>query len=624
MDDSLSSHLREQLANLPDEPGVYQMLDAQGSVLYVGKAVDLRSRVRSYFQPGRPHNSRTDAMVERVSGVRTIIVRNESEALLLECNLIKQHKPPFNVRLKDDKKYPYLKVTLNETFPRVIFTRKLVRDGSRYFGPFSNAGGLRDVIDLIRKVFPLRTCKFDDIGVNYRRPCLQYHIHRCLAPCAFLQTQQEYAATVRDVLLFLEGRHGVLVDRLKREMEFASQQLAFEHAGRLRDRIADLERVMARQEVVWKSQVDMDLIAGAHGQGISSMEVFFVRGGKLIGQDNFLVEGTEGRSPGEVLAAFVEQFYAASPAIPKEIMLEDRIPAMDELARTLSAVRGNRVRILVPERGPRADYMRKVHRNAEQHLADHLAKRHVANERATAAMEELAGSLGLPALPQRIECYDISHVQGQNVVGSMVVFEDGAPRKSEYRRFKIQGDERNDDPANMQQMLRRRLRYLTPGALPQAPGKERKFEKRPSLLIIDGGQAQLSAAVAVLEELDLVALPVVALAKKFEELYVPGEALPVELPRNSPALHLVQRIRDEAHRFAITYHRGLRGRRLTISALDEVPGVGPAKRRALLRTFGSAAGVRRATIGELTSVPGITQELAARVKEALEREASAS
>jgi excinuclease ABC subunit C len=615
--------LEEQLNRLPSEPGVYQMLDAKGTVLYVGKAIDLRSRARSYFQAGRPHNTRLNAMVERVAEVRTILVRNESEALLLECNLIKQHKPPFNVRLKDDKRYPYLKVTLNELFPRVIFTRKLVRDGSKYFGPFSNAGGLRDVIDLIRKVFPLRTCKFDDIGINYRRPCLQYHIKRCMAPCAFLQTKEDYDATVRDVLLFLEGRHGVLVDKLKREMQFASDQLAFEHAARLRNRISDLERVMARQEVVWKSQVDMDLIAGAHGQGVSSMDVFFVRGGKLLGQDNFLVEGTEGRSPDEVLAAFVEQFYAASPAIPKEIMLEDRIPQMQELERALSSVRGNRVRMLVPERGQRAEYMRKVRHNAEQHLADHLAKRDVAEERATAAMEELATSLGLPGLPQRIECYDISHAQGTNVVGSMTVFEDGKAAKNEYRRFKIQGDERNDDVANMQQMLRRRLRYLTADALPTAPGKERKFAKRPSLLLIDGGRSQLNAALDVLEELDLVAVPVAALAKQFEELYVAGEELPVVLPRNSPALHLVQRIRDEAHRFAVTYHRGLRGRQLTKSALDVVPGIGPARRRALLRAFGSAAGVRRATISELEAVPGISPDLAAVIKEALEREASA-
>jgi excinuclease ABC subunit C len=615
--------LEEQLNRLPSEPGVYQMLDAKGAVLYVGKAIDLRSRARSYFQAGRPHNARLNAMVERVAEVRTILVRNESEALLLECNLIKQHKPPFNVRLKDDKRYPYLKVTLNELFPRVIFTRKLVRDGSKYFGPFSNAGGLRDVIDLIRKVFPLRTCKFDDIGINYRRPCLQYHIKRCMAPCAFLQTKEDYDATVRDVLLFLEGRHGVLVDKLKREMQFASDQLAFEHAARLRNRISDLERVMARQEVVWKSQVDMDLIAGAHGQGVSSMDVFFVRGGKLLGQDNFLVEGTEGRSPDEVLAAFVEQFYAASPAIPKEIMLEARIPQMQELERALTAVRGNRVRMLVPERGQRAEYMRKVRHNAEQHLADHLAKRDVAEERATAAMEELATSLGLPGLPQRIECYDISHAQGTNVVGSMTVFEDGKAAKNEYRRFKIQGDERNDDVANMQQMLRRRLRYLTADALPTAPGKERKFAKRPSLLLIDGGRSQLNAALDVLEELDLVAVPVAALAKQFEELYVAGEELPVVLPRNSPALHLVQRIRDEAHRFAVTYHRGLRGRQLTKSALDVVPGIGPARRRALLRVFGSAAGVRRASISELEAVPGISPDLAAVIKEALEREASA-
>jgi excinuclease ABC subunit C len=616
----LPAALQQQLDRLPSEPGVYQMLDAAGKVLYVGKAVDLRSRVRSYFQAGRVHSARLDALVERVTGVRTIIVKNEGEALLLEANLIKQHKPPFNIRLKDDKKYPYLKVTLGESFPRVIFTRKLVRDGSKYFGPFSNAGGLREVIDLIRRTFPLRTCKYTDIGVTYHRPCLQYHIRRCQAPCAFLQTREEYDATVRDVMLFLEGRHRLLVDRLKREMQFASEQLAFEQAARLRDRICDLERVMARQEVVWKSQIDMDLIAGAHGQGVSCLEVFFVRAGKLVGQEDFLVEGTEGRSPAEVLAAFVEQFYAASPTIPKELMLETRVPDMQQLERALSQARGNRVRIVVPERGQRAEYMRKVERNAEQHLADHLSKRHVFEERKSAALDELASALGLPGLPQRIECYDISHVSGRDVVGSMVVFENGRPAKSEYRRFKIQGEERNDDFANMKQMLERRLRYLTPRAEAHTPGRERKFAKRPSLLLIDGGRGQLNAALEVLEQLDLVALPVAALAKQFEELYVPGEEQPVVLPSNSPALHLVQQVRDEAHRFAITYHRGVRGKHLVTSALDSIPGVGPARRRALIRAFGSAAGVRRASLEELGAVPGITPALAQSIKDTLSRE----
>src|SRR5579872_3868719 len=515
----ISPALQEQLDRLPSEPGIYEMLDADGKVLYVGKALDLRNRVRSYFQPGRLRSTRGDALVEQVASLRTIIVKSEAEALLLEANLIKQHKPAFNIRLKDDKKYPFLKVTLAEMFPRVIFTRKLVHDGSKYFGPYSNAGVLRDSIDLIRKVFPLRTCK-EDIGKVYRRPCLQYHIKRCMAPCAFLQSKAEYDATVRDVLLFLEGRHSVLVDKLTHEMQQASEQLAFEHAARLRDRIADLERVMARQEVVWKSQIDMDLIAGAHGQGVSALEVFFVRSGKLIGQEHFIVEGTEGRSPGEVLSEFVKQFYAGSAAIPKELMLELRIPDLADVERALSEVRGNRVRIVAPERGQRAEYMRKVKRNAEQHLADHLARVDVAQERASVALEELAGALSLPALPQRIECYDISHVQGTNVVGSMVVFENGKPAKSEYRRFKIQGDERNDDVANMQQMLRRRLRYLSPGgpAATQHMGREKKFAKRPGLLLIDGGRGQLNAANEVLEELDLIALPLAAIAKQFEEL----------------------------------------------------------------------------------------------------------
>jgi len=617
----ISEKLQEQLDRLPSEPGIYQMLDQAGKALYVGKAVDLRNRVRSYFQPGRPRSTRGDALVEQVAELRTIIVKSEAEALLLEANLIKQHKPPFNVRLKDDKKYPYLKVTLNEMFPRVIFTRKLERDGSKYFGPYSNAGALRDSIDLIRKVFPLRTCK-EDIGKVYRRPCLQYHIKRCMAPCAFLQSKAEYDATVRDVLLFLEGRHSVLVDKLKHEMEFAAEQLAFEHAARLRDRINDLERVMARQEVVWKSQIDMDLIAGAHGQGVSSLEVFFVRGGKLLGQEHFIVEGTEGRSPDEVLGEFVKQFYAQSPTVPKEVMLEVRIPDMASLDRALSEVRGNRVRILVPERGQRAEYMRKVKRNAEQHLADHLSKVDVARERTTMALEELAAALGLPALPQRIECYDISHVQGTNVVGSMVVFENGKPAKSEYRRFKIQGDERNDDFANMQQMLRRRLRYISPDdTQPKQLGREKKFAKRPGLLLIDGGRGQLNAVYDVLQELDLIALPVAALAKQFEELYALDEPAPVFLPRNSAALHLVQRIRDEAHRFAVTYHRGLRSKAAVRSALDGLPGVGPARRKALVDAFGSVAGVRRASVAELEAVSGISHGLATTIREALDKEA---
>ena len=619
-----STHdLKEVLERLPAEPGIYQMLDAGGHVLYVGKAIDLRSRVRSYFQPGRVVQARIDAMVERVTDVRTIIVRNEAEALLLECNLIKQHQPYYNIRLKDDKKYPYLKVTFNEPFPRVIFTRKIVEDGGRYFGPYTNAARLRDLIDVIRRVFPLRTCKYGDIGEKYHRPCLQYHIKRCMAPCAFFQTKEEYDAIVADVVLFLAGKQGVLVDRLESEMNQASEQFAYEHAGRLRDRITDLKRVMEKQEVVWGRRIDMDLIAAAHGQGLSSVEVFLVRDGKLIGQDNFIVEGTEGGRPDQILSEFVKQFYARAPMVAKEIMLETQIEDRPEVERALSEMRGNRVRILCPQRGRRADYMKKVKRNAEQHLADHLATTAVAAERATVALEELAGALDLPGLPQRIECYDISHIAGKAVVGSMVVFEDGKARKSEYRRFKIQGAEKNDDFANMAQMLRRRLRYLRPGAEDEVAGKDKKFARRPHLLLIDGGRGQLSAALEVLRELDLVALPAAALAKQFEEIYLPDEAEPVLLPRNSPALHLVQRIRDEAHRFAVTYHRRLRGKRQVESALDGLPGVGPARKKALIERFGSAAAVRRASVEELRKVRGITETLARSILAALTEESGA-
>jgi len=620
--------LHEQLDRLPAQPGVYQMLDAGGHVLYVGKAIDLRSRVRSYFQPGRAHETRIDALVERVADLRTIVVATEAEALLLEANLIKQHKPPFNVRLKDDKKYPYLKVTLNESFPRVIFTRKIVEDGGRYYGPYTNAAVLRDSINLIRRVFPLRTCRLDDIGVRLHRPCLQYHIKRCMAPCAGLQTQTDYAAIVAEVVLFLEGRQSVLVERLERQMQEAADQLSYEFAARLRDRIAEVKRVMARQAIVSRSKIDMDLVAGAHGQGVSCMEIFFVRAGKLVGQDHFIVEGTEGRSPDEILASFVAQYYATAPNIPKELMLEAPIPEAATLGVMLSQRRGNRVRVLAPRRGERAEFMANVRRNAEEHLREHLTTAAVAAERANVALEELAAALNLPAVPQRIEAYDISHVHGTNVVGSMVVFEDGKPKKSDYRRFKIQGVPANDDVANMAQMLRRRLRYLneTPerslgkgrnASLERSSGKDKKFSRRPGLLLIDGGRAQLGAGLEVLTELDLVALPIAALAKQFEELYLPDEREPVLLPRNSPALHLVQRIRDEAHRFAVSYHRALRGKQQVASGLDALAGVGPARRRALVRAFGSAAGVKRASIKELQAVPGISESLATSIHAAL-------
>ncbi|HZV78808.1 MAG TPA: excinuclease ABC subunit UvrC [Candidatus Binatus sp.] len=613
--------LQEQLERLPAEPGVYQMLDADGNVLYVGKAVDLRNRVRSYFQPGRVHHIRTDAMVERVAGVRTIIVRSEAEALLLEANLIKQHKPQYNVRLKDDKKYPYLKVTLAEAYPRVIFTRKLVDDGSRYYGPYTNAAVLRDSINLIRRVFPLRTCRLDDIGIKYHRPCLQYHIKRCMAPCAGLQTREQYAAIVADVVLFLEGRQGLLVEKLEAQMREAADHLSYEFAARLRDRIAEIKRVMARQEVVWRSKIDLDVVAGAHGQGISCMELFFVRAGKLVGQEHFIVEGTEGRSPDEILASFVAQYYATAPNVPQELMLEAPVPDQQALCDALSLRRGRRVRVLVPRRGMRAEFMETVRRNAEQHLKEYLTKTAVADERAAASLEELAAALDLPSVPSRIEAYDISHVQGTNVVGSMVVFEDGRPKKSDYRRFKIQGAEVNDDPANMAQLLRRRLRYIAPvsdgGAERTNTGPDKKFGRRPNLLLIDGGRAQLDAVTKVLTELDLVATPVAALAKQFEELYLPDVSEPVLLPRNSPALHLVQRIRDEAHRFAVTYHRTLRGKSQTVSGLDGLPGIGPARKRALVRAFGSAAGVKRASADQIAAVPGISRALAESIHDAL-------
>ncbi|HZT14089.1 MAG TPA: excinuclease ABC subunit UvrC [Candidatus Baltobacteraceae bacterium] len=680
MTTSEDKSLAQTLAQIPDAPGVYMMASKSGEILYIGKAVSLRNRVRSYFQDSAAHHVRTQAMVDRVADVRTIVVTNEVEALILEANLIKRHQPPYNVRLRDDKRYPYLKVT-NEAFPRVVFTRVVKDDGARYFGPYTNAHGLRELINLVRLVFPLRTCP-EPIDGRRRRPCLQYHIKRCLAPCVGFQTQDEYDRMIEEVVLFLEGKQESLLGRLQHEMLGAADTYNYETAARIRDRIVAVRRVTEAQKVVWRSRLDMDLVAVARAQGQACMQVFMVRGGKLIGQEHFILDGVHEQSDAELFSEFLKQFYtartASSPdsgisalaqiriardnqapvpekfrrtrgaasAVPKEVLVQALPGDFSVIESWLTETKGVRVRLLVPRRGDRADYMRLVQKNAEQNLKAFLAHQEVQETAQALSLTELADALELPEPPHRIECYDISNIQGTNPVSSMVVFVEGRAKKADYRKFKIQYDKGPNDFAMMQETLRRRLRYLrartdddaahdachpersVPGIAGHAQSKDErklerelakkeKFNKKPDLLLIDGGKGQLGAVVEVLEELDMTGIPVAGLAKEHEWLYLPGQSEPIVLPPNSAALHLVMRIRDEAHRFAVTYHRQRRAKAMTHSALDALAGVGPVRKKRLLTAFGSLAAIKRASVDELAAVKGMNPTLAASLKSAL-------
>lgn len=659
-------HLKQTLSQIPDAPGVYMMVDAEERILYIGKAVSLRSRVRSYFQESAAHHIRTQAMVERVRDVRTLVVTNEVEALILEANLIKRHQPPYNVRLRDDKRYPYLKVT-NEPFPRVVFTRVVKDDGARYFGPYTNAHGLRELIDLVRLVFPLRTCR-EPIDGRRARPCLQYHIKRCLAPCVGYQSEPDYDAMIEEVVLFLEGKQESLLSRLQGDMVQSAENYNFEAAARLRDRIVQVRRVTENQKVVWRSRLDMDLIAVARAQGQACMQVFMVRGGKLIGQEHFILDGVIDQPDDVLFSEFLKQFYTArtatgteisagrlgreneapvaikrrgrerqSASVPKEILVQALPGDWTVIEAWLTEIKGQRVRTLVPQRGQRAEYMRLVQKNAEQNLKAYLAHQEVQESAQARSLTELADALELPEVPHRIECYDISNIQGTNPVSSMVVFVEGRAKKSDYRRFKIQYDKGPNDFAMMQETLRRRLRYLRaqtdvdvaqhendPAAEAEAVSREQKalaarekFNKKPDLLLIDGGKGQLSAVVEIMEQMDMTGIPVAGLAKEHEWLYIPGQPEPIVLPPNSAALHLVMRIRDEAHRFAVTYHRQRRGKAMTLSALDALEGVGPVRKKRLLQTFGSLAAIKRASVDEIAAVKGMTAGLASSVKSAL-------
>jgi excinuclease ABC subunit C len=583
----MNDELLEKVNHLPDKPGVYLMKDAQDHIIYVGKAVVLKNRVRSYFQSSRNHSPKVLAMVSRIVDLEYIVTASEIEALILECNLIKKHRPKYNISLRDDKTYPYIKVTTNEAFPRLYATRRVQKDGARYFGPFTSAGAVHESIKLMRKLFPLRSCR----NLDARRPCLEYHIKRCLAPCAGFVDRETYNGMIKEVCLLLEGRSDAVVQSLKKRMELAAEELQFEQAAKLRDQLAAVEKVREKQNIVTGAG-DQDAIGLARSALGTCVQVYFIRSGKMVGRDHFLLAGSEQEEDDVVLAAFIKQYYSQSTFIPKELLLPMDVPEQALLSDWLSQLKGSRVAVETPKRGTKKDIVTMADGNAAIVLSEQEGKIKAHSEQTEGAMVDLGRYLGLQAPPIRMECFDISHIQGSETVASMVVFENGMPKKEAYRRYKLRTVEgKPDDFKSMQEVVSRRYGSAN--------------QPIPDLIIIDGGKGQLSSALAIIRGAGLLEVPVIGLAKEFEYIFCEGQSEPLILPRHSQALYLMQRIRDEAHRFAVTYHRTLRSKRNMVSVLDHVPGIGAKRRKALWDHFGSLPKIKGATVEELAAAPSM-------------------
>ena len=628
--DERRESLEAQVASFPDAPGVYLFKDTRGRVLYVGKADVLRDRVRAYFGPSL--DVRHVRMVERAERVEFAVTGSISEAYLLEANLIKQHKPRYNIRLKDDKSYPYVKITLGEDFPRILRTRSLGDRTARYFGPFANAKSVDQSLDLLQKLFPYRTCKLTILaGDDGRgrtvppsalpggRPCLLFHLKRCTAPCVGNTTRDEYRATVDKSVLFLEGRYETLARATRKEMESAAETLEFERAAALRDRLTAIDRTLDRQEVHAYTGDDFDVLAAAIAEGDAVVQLFRVRDGTIVGRDHFALEGSEGAGAPEVIASFLRQHYSEATMLPPEIVTPATLPDDETLEAFLTERRGGPARLHVPQRGKKRHLAELAERNATDALEQERVRWLADRGKTDVALRELQEALGLEGPPKRIECYDVSHVQGTSVVSSMVVFEDGRPAKSQYRRFRARIGDRNDDFTDMRETLRRRFARAFVGG---TGGDGEAVAARtnwplPDLIILDGGKGQLSAGLEALADAGRLQIPIAALAKEREELFVPNRPDPIVLPRTAQGLYLVQRIRDEAHRFAVTYHQKVRARRAVRSILDDIAGVGPARKRALLRKFGSVRAMQDAPVEELAAVGGVGPALAERIKSAL-------
>jgi excinuclease ABC subunit C len=582
------SELDEKLLHLPDKPGVYLMKDEPGRIIYVGKAINLKNRVRSYFQSSRNHSPKVKSMVAKITSLEYIVTASEIEALILECNLIKKHHPKYNISLRDDKSYPYIKVTLKETFPRVYITRKVQKDGERYFGPYTNAGAVHDTLKLLRKLFPIRSCR----KLDSRRPCLEYHIKRCLAPCSGKVDVARYGSMIKAVCLFLEGRNADVIKGLRQRMEKAAEMLEFEQAAECRDQLTAVEKITEKQNIVTGAG-DQDAVGLARSAMGTCVQVFFIRSGKMVGRDHFLLAGSEDEEDAEVVTAFVKQYYNQATFVPREVLLPVAVAEQGLLAEWLTTLKGGRVAVETPKRGTKKDIVSMASGNAAIVLEEQATQIKAHSSQTEGAVADLGKYLGLAAVPERMECFDISHIQGAETVASMVVFEGGMAKKEDYRRYKLTTVEgKPDDFKSMQEVVGRRYREAK-GLL-------------PDLIIIDGGKGQLSAALEIIRGVGLLDVPVIGLAKEFEHIFREGDSEPLILPRHSQALYLIQRIRDEAHRFAVTYHRKLRSRRNLVSVLDHIAGIGEKRRKALWESFGNLSKIKAASVEELAAAPGMT------------------
>ena len=602
---SINNVLAEQLERLPASPGVYLMKDAGGSILYIGKAANLHSRVRSYFAAGQKLSPKLERMVSRVSELDFFITASEQEALILELNLIKRHRPHYNVRLKDDKTFPYLKIDVNGDWPRVYVTRRLEENGGRYFGPFASARSVRQTLRVLKEIFPFRSCSRAITGTD-SRPCLDYHIKRCLAPCIGAVSRKEYAEVIKQIVLFLEGRQESVIRELKRQMEQAAEALDFEKAARLRDRIEAVERVIEGQRIATTVRGELDVIAFAQDGNQAYVQVFFIRSGKLVGRESFTLEGTRSEEPPQIMASFIKQFYSQAPHIPPRLLLQHPVADRGTIEEWLESRRRSKVRIQVPQRGARRKLMDTAAENARRGLEQLKIKQLAAPRVVAAALEEIQRELHLPRLPSRMEGYDISNIQGKLAVGSMVVFEDGKPKPAHYRRFRIKTVPGADDYAMLHEVLSRRFKRLSDAS--------DAWATQPDLVLIDGGRGQLNAAISAMSQAGAESIPVASLAKENETVFIPQQSKPISLSRRSPGLKLLERLRDEAHRFALGYHLKTRRKQGIASALDSVPGIGPRRKRALLRRFGSLRGIRDASEEELAATEGITRDVARKIR----------
>ncbi len=617
----LTEHIQGVLATLPTKPGCYIMRNQAGDVIYVGKAINLRNRVRSYFQERADQERKVLKLVEQVQDLEWIVVGSELEALILEMNLIKKYRPRFNVRLKDDKRYPYIKVHLQQPFPKVTVTRQMVNDGARYFGPYTSVWAVHQTLDLLRHIFPYLTCDREITGKD-ARPCLYYDIKLCSGPCIGAIDQAGYRQLIQDLCSFLDGHTDPIVNRLKTEMSSAAEALNFEKAALIRDQLNSIERVVEKQKVISNDQSDSDVLALARADGEACVQIFFIRNGKLMGREYFVLEGTEEIPDADVIGEFLKQFYSEAAAIPDKVLLPNEIEEALIINQWLNSRRGGqKVELLVPKSGTNSELVAMAAENAVETLQALKAQWEADKNKQTEALTEIQQALHLPEPPNRIECYDISNTQGNASVGSMVVFEQGTPSRGMYRHFNIKTVSGPDDFSSMEEVLTRRFKRWQSAQESQQVGAkpDPSFSVLPDLLIVDGGKGQLGRAVKVLEEFSLTELvPVMGLAKQQEEIFRPHTEESIILPKHSQGLYLIQRVRDEAHRFAITAHRKARGKIGVASRLDAIPGIGPKRRRALLERFGDIEGIRQASVEALQEVSGITEEIAQALKSGLE------